>query len=106
MYVSRHACSRTTIKRRVESLSALVFGALGAAGIMVGFSGGDPGAGRFRETGLLGFSIGMAAGPGLPPVVAGTNEGAETERTDDPAAFLLLLPLAAASAPLTGAGDA
>lgn len=81
---------------RVESLSALVFGAFGAAGIMVGFRGGDPGAGRFLETGLLGFSIGMAAdlAPAAPPDVEGTNDGAETE-SDDPA-FLL----AAASPPL------
>lgn len=85
----------------VESFSALVLGAFGAAGIMVGFSGGEPGAGRLRETGLFGFSIGIAAGPGLPPeVVEGTNDGAETD-SDDPcffAAASVELPFTAAAA--------
>lgn len=80
LYVSRHACSRTTINLRVESLSALVFGALGAVGTMVGFKGGDPGAGRLREGfGAGGFSIGMADDPGLDD---GTKVGAETDRVD------------------------
>lgn len=79
LYVSRHACSRTTIRRRVESLSALVFGAFGAVGIMVGLRGGEPGAGRFREGFGLGCSMGMALGPGLKE---GTKVGEATERVD------------------------
>lgn len=104
MYVSRQACSSTTISLRVESFSALVLGAFGAAGIMVGFRGGDPGAGRLRETGLLGFSMGIAAEPDLPVVVEGTNEGAETE-SDDPC-FFAASAAAAAELPLTVAGSA
>lgn len=83
MYVSRQACSRTTMSRRVESLSALVFGALGAVGTRVGFKGGLPGAGRLRDCLGGGFSMGMAF-----EEVEGTNEGAETE------SFLVWVPLA------------
>lgn len=72
---------------------------------MVGFRGGDPGAGRLRETGLLGFSMGIAADPDLAApavVVEGTNEGAETE-SDDPCFFA---SAAAAALPLTVAASA
>lgn len=109
LYVSRQACSSTTISLLVESFSALVLGAFGAAGIMVGFRGGDPGAGRLRETGLLGFSMGIAAEPALAPavvvVVEGTNEGAETE-SDDPCFFAASAAAAAAELPLTVAAAA
>ena len=107
LYVSRQACSSTTISLLVESFSALVLGAFGAAGIMVGFRGGDPGAGRLRETGLLGFSMGIAADPDLAApaavVVEGTKEGAETE-SDDPCFFASAA--AAAELPLTVAASA
>ena len=49
LYVSRQACSSTTISRRVDSFSAAVRGALGATGIMVGFMGGEGGAARLRD---------------------------------------------------------
>jgi len=57
LYVSRQACSSTTISRLVVSFSAAVRGVLGATGIMVGFSGGEGGAARLRDVGPAESSV-------------------------------------------------
>jgi hypothetical protein len=68
LYVSRHACSRTTIKRRVSSRSVFVRGGLGATGMRVGLRGGEEGAARLRDSADL---------------AEGTNEGERTERAGE-----------------------
>lgn len=81
LYVSRQACSSTTISLLVWSFSAFVLGAFGAAGIKVGFRGGLPGAGRLRE----GFED--EAAEEACNFAEGTNEGDATDKVDLAAAL-------------------
>lgn len=53
LYVSRHACSSTTMSRGVDSFSAVVLGTLGAVGTMVG-----PARERFVDVGAIVAGLG------------------------------------------------
>ena len=71
LYVSRQACSRTTMSRLVSSRSVAVRGGFGATGTRVGFSGGEAGAGRLRD--------GMAVSPEEEPPASGSADDADAD---------------------------